>query len=288
MHKELGITFLFVTHDQEEALTMSDTIIVMDNGVIQQVDIPKKIYDEPANAFVANFIGESNILSGIMLRDYVVRFYGHDFECEDKGFSPNEPVDLVIRPEDMHVVKPGDERAQLNGVILSSVFKGDYYDMTVLSEGYEFSVQVTNDLPVGSEVGLYVMPNEIHIMKKTRIFNEFKGEITGEDTVSFIENEFPCNSGSFEKGDAVAVSFEFDDVEMFDDEEDGTIGANVISSLYKGRYYQVVARTDDEWDIFINTEDEWNIDDRVGLSIKPQKLRLTKLDEENNEDESKS
>lgn len=286
MHKELGITFLFVTHDQEEALTMSDTIIVMDNGIIQQVDTPKKIYDEPSNAFVANFIGESNILSGIMLRDYVVRLYGHDFQCEDKGFFPNEPVDLVIRPEDIHVVMPDDPRMQLGGVILSSVFKGDYYDMTVLSEGYEFSVQVTNDLPVGSEVGLFINPNEIHIMKKTRIFNEFKGEITGEDTVSFIENDFPCNAGGLEKGDTVSVSFEFDDVEMFDDEEDGTIGANIISLLYKGRYYQVIARTDDDWDIFINTADEWDINDRVGLSIKPEKLKLTKVTEESGTDEN--
>ncbi|MCL2752105.1 MAG: ABC transporter ATP-binding protein, partial [Firmicutes bacterium] len=267
MHTELGITFIFVTHDQEEALTMSDTVIVINDGAIQQVGTPKKIYDEPSNAFVANFIGESNILSGEMTEDFRVKFAGRIFVCEDKGFAKNEPVDLVIRPEDIHLCRPDAKEIQLSGTVTGSVFKGDYYDLTVLSGDYEFSVQVTDEWKVGADVGMFVNPGGIHIMKKTRIVNDFHGAVTDDGTVGFIDAEFECDTAGYEAGDRVHIRFPFDAVAIEDDESDGVLGGNIVSLLYKGSHYQAVIRTDDDWDIYVNTTYEWDIGDRVGVNI---------------------
>ena len=164
MQQKLGITFIYVTHDQEEALTMSDTIAVMNQGRIQQIGDPKRIYDEPKNAFVANFIGESNILDGVMPHDDLVVFEGHEFECVDTGFAPNEKVDVVIRPEDLIISAPED--GQLRGTVTSVVFKGVHYQMMVDIGSREMKVQSTTMHPAGSEVGLSVVPFNIHIMKK--------------------------------------------------------------------------------------------------------------------------
>ena len=170
MHKRLGITFVYVTHDQEEALTLSDTIVVMSEGRIQQIGTPTDIYNEPVNAFVADFIGESNILNGTMLRDKAVRFCDRDFECVDEGFGENVPVDVVIRPEDLYIF-PLSDMAQLSGVVQTAIFKGVHYEMTVLCGRYELVVQDYHAFEPGTRVGLLVKPFDIHIMKKERVCN---------------------------------------------------------------------------------------------------------------------
>ena len=164
IQQKLGITFIFVTHDQEEALTMSDTIVVMNNGVIQQKGSPEDIYNEPANAFVADFIGESNILSGVMLEDFKVNFRGHNFECVDKGFEKNEPIDVVIRPEDIQISANTDR--VLQGTVKSVIFRGVHYEMIVEENGYEWIVHNTKFFAEGSKVSLDFTPEDIHIMKK--------------------------------------------------------------------------------------------------------------------------
>jgi spermidine/putrescine transport system ATP-binding protein len=164
MQKNVGITFIYVTHDQEEALTMSDTVVVMNKGVIQQIGSPVDIYNEPKNRFVADFIGESNILEGTMHQDFAVEFAGHKFQCVDKGFSPNEPVDVVIRPEDIEVTEP--EKGHIQGTVVSVVFKGVHYEMLVDSQDYEYMIQSTDMQPMGSRVGLLFGPEDIHVMKR--------------------------------------------------------------------------------------------------------------------------
>lgn len=164
MQRELGITFIFVTHDQEEALTMSDTIVVMNEGAIQQIGKPDDIYNEPQNAFVADFIGESNILDGVMPKDCVVNFCNTEFECVDKGFVANENVDVVIRPEDIYLLEP--DVCKLRGTVKSVLFKGVHYEMTVESNGFTWLVHDTQMFPAGKQVGIFVKPFDIHIMKK--------------------------------------------------------------------------------------------------------------------------
>ena len=164
IQQRTGITFIYVTHDQEEALTMSDRIVVMNHGVIQQVGSPTDIYNEPENAFVADFIGESNIIDGVMLEDRRVSFCGREFECVDSGFGTNTPVDVVIRPEDLRLVYAGD--GLLQGVVESIVFKGVHYEMMVRTEHFTFTVHSTMTEPVGKTVGLTVIPFDIHIMHK--------------------------------------------------------------------------------------------------------------------------
>jgi len=164
LKNELGITFVYVTHDQEEALTMSDTIVVMNQGYIQQIGTPEDIYNEPQNAFVADFIGDSNILPAVMVRDRLVRILGVDFPCVDEGFGSNTPVDAVIRPEDLEIVKPED--GILTGTVTSLIFKGVHYEMTVMSHDFEWLVHSTSMSEVGKEVGLTVIPFNIQIMNK--------------------------------------------------------------------------------------------------------------------------
>lgn len=166
MQKRVGITFIYVTHDQEEALTMSDTIVVMDKGKIQQIGTPVDIYNEPKNAFVAKFIGESNIIDGIMHEDFLVEFSGKNFECVDKGFSKDEEIEVVIRPEDIEIVSV--ENGSLKGVVESVTFKGVHYEMIVKSEDFNWMIHSTIMKPVGTEIGMTVLPENIHIMKKVR------------------------------------------------------------------------------------------------------------------------
>lgn len=165
LKNELGITFIYVTHDQEEALVMSDTIVVMNQGYIQQMGSPEQIYNEPENAFVADFIGESNIVDGIMIQDELVEIFGAKFPCVDKGFGRNKPVDVVIRPEDIDLVKPED--GTLTGVVTHLIFKGVHYEMEVTTpNGFEWLVHSTDMFPVGQEVGIHIEPFEIQIMNK--------------------------------------------------------------------------------------------------------------------------
>ena len=165
IQQQVGITFIYVTHDQEEALTMSDTIVVMDKGSIQQIGTPEDIYNEPKNAFVADFIGESNIIDGIMLQDDLVQMYGKTFPCLDGGFAPNEPVDVVIRPEDIDIVPV--EQGQLTGTVTSVTFKGMQYDIIVDFKGFKWLIQSTDHSPVGSRIGIKIDPDGIHVMKKS-------------------------------------------------------------------------------------------------------------------------
>ena len=171
IQQQMGITFIYVTHDQEEALTMSDTVVVMDKGRIQQIGSPEDIYNEPKNAFVADFIGESNILDGIMHTDFVVEIFNRKFRCLDKGFAPMEPVDVVIRPEDIEIVEP--EKGRLQGTVTSVTFKGVHYDTIVDFKGYKWLIQTTDYHEVGSVIGIILNPDDIHIMKKSEYSGMF-------------------------------------------------------------------------------------------------------------------
>ena len=171
IQQQLGITFIYVTHDQEEALAMSDTVVVMDKGKIQQIGRPEDIYNEPKNAFVADFIGESNILDGVMVEDYLVKFFGRNFKCVDKGFEKNEPVDVVIRPEDIDIV-PADV-GDLCGTVTSVTFKGVHYDTIVDFKGFKWLIQTTDFCPEGSYIGIRLNPEDIHIMHKSEYSGMF-------------------------------------------------------------------------------------------------------------------
>ena len=165
IQKSLGITFIYVTHDQEEALSMSDTVVVMDNGKIQQIGTPQDIYNEPQNAFVADFIGESNILDGVMHADYLVEFFGRKFSCLDAGFEKDEPVDVVIRPEDIDIVEP--IKGDLVGTVTAVTFKGVHYETIVDFKGFKWMIQTTDFYDVGRSIGIRLNPEDIHIMKKS-------------------------------------------------------------------------------------------------------------------------
>jgi spermidine/putrescine transport system ATP-binding protein len=190
IQQRLGITFIFVTHDQEEALSMSDTIVVMDGGKIQQIGTPTDIYNEPKNAFVADFIGESNIVDGIMKKDNVVEFSGHTFDCVDGGFGTNEAVDVVVRPEDVDVVPV--EKGMLTGVVTSVTFKGVHYEIIVDIGGFKWMIQTTDFVGEGEKVGLFIEPDAIHIMKKSEysgMFGDYSSFSNELDELSDAESE---------------------------------------------------------------------------------------------------
>ena len=171
IQQQVGITFIYVTHDQEEALTMSDTIVVMDKGSIQQIGTPEDIYNEPKNAFVADFIGESNIIDGVMVQDQLVQMYGRQFPCLDGGFAPNEAVDVVIRPEDIDIVPV--EQGQLTGTVTNVTFKGMQYDIIVDFRGFKWLIQTTDHSPVGARIGIKIDPDGIHVMRKSQYSGMF-------------------------------------------------------------------------------------------------------------------
>ena len=179
IQQQTGITFIFVTHDQEEALSMSDTVVVMDGGVIQQIGTPTDIYNEPKNAFVADFIGESNILDGLMLEDYCVRFAGHKFRCLDSGFGKNVPVDVVIRPEDIDVVEP--DSTHITGEVTGVTFKGVHYEIIVDVDGFKWMIQSTDCREVGDRIGLSLTPDDIHVMAKSVYSGKFGDYSTFSD-----------------------------------------------------------------------------------------------------------
>ena len=193
IQEQLEITFIFVTHDQEEALTMSDRVVVMDNGKIQQVGTPQDIYNEPQNAFVADFIGESNIIDGKMIKDFFVEFSGAKFDCLDKGFSENELVDVVVRPEDVDIVDA--DKGMLKGVVTSVSFLGVHYEIIVDIGGFKWMIQTTDEHFVGDNVGLYIEPDAIHIMKKSEYsglygdYSSYSEEIDRLSDVDYVEEE---------------------------------------------------------------------------------------------------
>ena len=186
IQEKTGITFIYVTHDQEEALSMSDTIVVMAEGKIQQIGTPTDIYNEPKNAFVADFIGESNILDGVMLEDFSVRFAGHTFECLDKGFDKNEKIDVVVRPEDVDVVAV--DKGMLTGVVTSVTFKGVHYEIIVDIKGFKWMIQSTDYVGVDEKIGIYIEPDAIHIMKKSEYSNMFGDYSTYSDEMDHLSD----------------------------------------------------------------------------------------------------
>ena len=281
MHKTLGITFVYVTHDQEEALTLSDTIVVMSEGRIQQIGTPTDIYNEPINSFVADFIGESNILNGVMVKDKLVHFCDRDFECVDEGFGENTPVDVVIRPEDLYIF-PVSDMAQLRGTVQSCIFKGVHYEMVVLCHGYEFVVQDYHAFETGTEVGMLVKPFDIHIMKKERICNTFEGKLIDETHVEFLGCEFECAPVDLQKvplGD-VLVDVDFGKINLLDNAEDGMLTGEVKFILYKGNHYHLTVWSDWDENVFVDTNDVWDDGDRVGISIAPEDIRVRVKQEE--------
>ena len=276
MHKRLGITFVYVTHDQEEALTLSDTIVVMSEGRIQQIGTPTDIYNEPVNSFVADFIGESNILNGVMIHDRLVNFAGVEAECVDEGFGDNAPVDVVIRPEDLYIFHV-NESAQFRGKVTSCIFKGVHYEMVVEANGFEFIVQDYHHFEVGSEVGLLVKPYDIHIMKKERVCNTFEGKVIDETHVEFLGCEFECRpeaTAGMESGTEVMVEVPFEGVVLDDNQEDGTLIGNISFILYKGNHYHITV--DSDWDepVYVDTNDIWDKGDNVGISIPAEYISI--------------
>ena len=294
MHKKLGITFIYVTHDQEEALTMSDTIVVMKDGVIQQIGTPTDIYNEPKNSFVADFIGESNIFSGTFVGDKKVKFLGKVFDCVD-DFAVNEKVDVVVRPEDVFLMD--EDKGQVNGKIISSIFKGVHYEMVMKVGKSEVVIQDTVERKVGERVSIFIKPNDIHIMAKEFSTNKYDGYVTKYNTVCFGDGEFECDvtqlyPGSIldEEGYLITVEGEridltdvdvnvevgLKDIEISDHEEDGCAVGNIVSIIYKGDHYQLIVRTDEnEEDFVLDTEYTWNENDRVSVIIPKEKIKLS-------------
>ena len=294
MHKKLGITFIYVTHDQEEALTMSDTIVVMKDGKIQQIGTPQDIYNEPVNSFVADFIGESNIFSGTIVGDKKVRFINKIFDCVDE-FEKNEKVDVVVRPEDVKIVS--EEEGMVKGVISSCIFKGVHYQMTMMVGRSEVVIQSTKGYEVGEKVSITIAPDDIHIMHKEFVSNVYDGYITKNNTVCFADGEFACDVTQLYEGSTldeegylvlktgekidltdvdVKVEVGLKDIEIIDNDEDGNACGSIISIVYKGDHYQVIIRTDEEEEDFVcDTEYTWNENDRVSVRIPKDKIKLT-------------
>ncbi len=294
MHRRLGITFIYVTHDQEEALTMSDTIVVMADGIVQQIGTPAAIYNEPANTFVADFIGESNILNGTVVGNRKVKFCGKTFNCLD-DFEVNEMVDVVVRPEDIRMSAP--EEGKLKGRVISVVFKGIHYEITVKIGKYELVIQSTESRNVGDEIGMNVAPDGIHLMKPKYTKNVYDGVITKRNTVEFADGEFECDltqlypgsrideeeylvTASGERldltGTEVNVEVGLEDISISDDAQAGGTTGHIISIIYKGDHYRLIVRTDEsEEDFVFKTDDLWNENDFVSVIIPKDKIKLS-------------
>lgn len=298
MHKKIGITFIYVTHDQEEALTMSDTIVVMNDGEIQQVGKPKEIYDEPNNAFVADFIGESNIYTGTMAKDNKVRFLNKYWDADPVDFGKfpvNEKVDVVVRPEDIILTKSG--QGTVDGEIVSKIFKGMHYEYIIHVGKAEVVVQSTAELHEGNVVGLKVEPVNIQIMKKPFVSNFYDGYITSNYNVEFAGSEFdldilPLFPGAKYNEEEVLVDennkeisidnleinveVPFDAITISDDPNASDIHGNIISLIYIGDHYEIMVRTEDDEDFILSTPDLWNENDRVSVIIDLSKVHLSR------------
>lgn len=293
MHKKLGITFIYVTHDQEEALTMSDTIVIMKDGQIQQIGTPMDIYNEPQNAFVADFIGESNIYVGTMIGEKKVRFLGATWNCVD-DFPLNEKVDVVVRPEDIiiHSVGEGTVKAKL----VNKIFKGIHYQFTAMVGNNEVLIQSTIDHQINAEVSLTIEPDLIQIMKREYTTNIYEDAyINKNNKVVFAGATWDCdvtqlvqgshldekeyfvtpNGKTYDLTDLdVIVEVDLKDIEISDDLETGNITGKIIQMVWKGDHYQLIVRTEDEEDFVLDTEWTWNELDTVSIKIDPSKIRL--------------
>ncbi len=273
IQQQLEITFVYVTHDQEEALSMSDTIVVMKGGEIQQIGTPEDIYNEPKNAFVADFIGESNIFDGVMKNDLLVNFSGIDFVCVDKGFKINQPIDIVIRPEDINVVEP--DKSKLNGVVTSCVFKGVHYEMNVECSGLNWMIHSTKGKKVDDIVGLDFGPNDIHIMNK--LFkgesNHIDGVVIATDTIEFLGVSFTREALGLEVDQKVSLTINPDDISVVS-EDRGDIIVYLESLIYKGAYNELIVYTQDT-EIMLHSQNDEQVATNIGIKFDFDKIIVT-------------
>lgn len=291
MHEKLGITFIYVTHDQEEALTMSDKIVVMSEGKIQQIGTPEDIYNEPKNAFVADFIGDSNIFSGIMTGKCRVRFCGAEFACVD-DVEHGTMIDAVVRPEDVTVTTP--DQGMIKGIVTSVIFKGVHYEIAVQSGKNEIVVQSTRKAELNAMVGLCIEPEGIHIMLAENTINRIESGLDKDYRLTFLGGMLDCDltalipGSSFNTDGAlvdahgdviepgrirVLVSVKPDDITMSDDKEAGILRGHIINLIYKGDHYSYVVRTEEDEDFIVSDEYLWNMDDYVSLLIPKDKFQ---------------
>ena len=291
MHDELGITFIYVTHDQEEALTMSDKIVVLSEGKIQQIGTPEDIYNEPQNAFVADFIGESNIFKGIMTGHMKVRFCGGEFIGMD-DVPEGTLVDVVVRPEDVIITKPED--GIIEGEVVSVIFKGMHYEVTVESGKYEMVIRTTKCYSVGERIGMKLEPDGIHIMLAEDHTTSFVTNINSDYTLDFNGKVINCDLTKVipkssmknnvlvdENNEAidtaklkVMVSIQPYDIRMSDNVEEGLVSGHIINLIYKGDHYSYVIRTEYGHDLIVDDEYLWNMDDAVGLVMLEDKMKF--------------
>ena len=282
MQQKLGITFVYVTHDQEEALTMSDTIVVLKDGVIQQIGRPTDVYNEPKNPFVADFIGESNILPGIMLADYRLQINGLTFNCVDKGFSKNEEVDVVVRPEDIDIVAPDD--ARIRGTVVSNVFMGVHYEIDVDCGGYEWVVHTTDFAAVGDEVGLSFPPDSFHVMKKDQTINILDGiAYPRDELVTIGDVDYACPAAAaFGHKEKVLAKIRPEDVRLSTPDEGGKTGT-IKACMFLGTHYQVTVEIGEEW-FTAFSEEYMEEGELTGVSIRPDAITLAAFSEEADKD----
>lgn len=293
MHERLGITFIYVTHDQEEALTMSDKIVVMSEGRMQQIGTPEDIYNEPKNAFVADFIGESNIFTGIMTDKLKVRFCGAEFACVD-DVEHGRLVEVVVRPEDVEITTP--ENGVITGTVTSVVFKGVHYEITVESGKNEIVIQSTKTAAVGSQVGLNVEPDGIHIMIPEHTLNKIESDVDKNYELTIFDGKIQCDLTKIIPGSKFNDAHELLDahgdvidyeklkvvlaikprhISMSDNEEEGIVCGHIINLIYKGDHYSYVVRTDMDEDFIVNDEYLWNMDDYVSLVIPEEHIQFS-------------
>lgn len=291
MHDELGITFIYVTHDQEEALTMSDKIVVLSEGRIQQIGTPEDIYNEPQNAFVADFIGESNIFKGIMTGHMKVRFCGGEFMGMD-DVAEGTLVDVVVRPEDVIITKPED--GVVEGEVVSVIFKGMHYEVTVESGKYEMVIRTTKCYSVGERIGMKLEPDGIHIMLAEDHTTSFVTNINSDYTLDFNGKVINCDLTKVipkssmkdnvlvdENNEAVdtsklkvMVSIQPYDIRMSDNVDEGLVSGHIINLIYKGDHYSYVIRTEYGHNLIVDDEYLWNMDDAVGLIMPEDKMKF--------------
>ena len=293
MHDKLGITFIYVTHDQEEALTMSDKIVVLSEGRTQQIGTPEDIYNEPVNAFVADFIGESNIFNGMMTGHLKARFCGGEFACVD-DYEEGTHITAVVRPEDVEITKP--ENGMITGVVDSVIFKGIHYEITVLSGKNEIVIQTVHNARVGDRVGLRLDPENIHIMLAEDHTNLFYAEVNPDFRLEYNGHHIDTSltaiiPGSRRREDGkvvdasgeilepgrirILVSLQPDDIEMTDDQDAGLVQGTISNLIYKGDHYSYIIHTELEQDFVVNDEDLWNMNDRVSLLMPADKMNFT-------------
>ena len=292
MHEKFGITFIYVTHDQEEALTMSDKVVVMSDGMIQQIGTPEEIYNEPNTVFVADFIGESNIFNGKMCGNKKVYFCGAEFPCLD-DLHVGSDVDVVIRPEDIEMTTP--EKGQIKGNVQTVIFKGMHYDITVQSGDNEILLKSTKNAEVGELLGLRIEPDGIHVIHAETNINIYKGIITAMDKVTFADGEFHCNieklyPGSrssnntlYDKdgnkinviGSTVTVKVPVAAPSMSDDIDAGGTKGHIVSLIYKGDHYHYIVRTKSGEDIHLHDQSLWNENDYVSIIIPKDSINLS-------------